>query len=102
MRLGDGADRRIDFVEAAILGTPEHRAPSLVQCIDGVISLLQPEPETLLRCCRITDDRVMTTVFIVDLPGGNRRMIAVAPGQQSDDTLRVAEVRRRREIVVPT
>jgi len=100
MRFGDGADRRVDFVEAAVLHAPEHRAPCAVQCIDGLVACLEPLAKTHDGCRRIADHGVVAAVLVIGLPVRDRRVPAVTLGHCRADRSRGFEKRRRRKIVV--
>ena len=100
VRLGDGQGRQIDLVERAVDLAPEDRAPGRVERVDRGVALDQPAPEALPGGVGQAQHRVVAAVFVVGLPGHDRRVAAVALGHRAADAARFGAVARVREAVV--
>ena len=100
VRFGHGEVRQADLLEGTVLHRPEDVAPCAVERVGRLVFLCQPVAEPFERRARIAFDRVVTTVFIVGLPGRERRMVAVALCQVGDDTGAFAAIALVAETVV--
>jgi hypothetical protein len=89
------------FVEVLHLHRPERSSPRFVKPFRRLIAAPKPVAKSLeiLRAPR--QHGVVTAVFVVGLPAGQRRMAAVAPRQRLDDARAFAPIGRRREGIVP-
>ena len=99
---GDRAEWGVDLIEMAIFLGPEGQPPRRVQRLHIAIAIRQPAPERRLGRIRRAHHRVVATIFIVGLPGDDRRMLAIARRHQRRDALRLFQIHVGRETIVPT
>ena len=86
--LRDGERGQVDLVERTVLGAPEHGAPGLVERGDVAVARGEPSAEGLRRRGGVADHRVVAAVFVVGLPGDDRRMATVARRHRVGDAAR--------------
>ena len=101
IRFGHGEVRQLDLVEGAVFHRPEDVTPGPVERVDGSIARRAPGAEAVAGRRRVAQDRVVTAVFVVDLPGDQGGVVAEGLGQDGDDARALVPVARMAEAVVP-
>jgi len=72
--------------------TPEHRAPQLVQALDGAVASVQPFAEPLLAIVAVTGAAAVAAHFVIHLPAHDTCIAPETPGQLPNDAAHVATV----------
>ena len=101
VRFRGGQIGQLDFIEAAILHTPENIAPGLVECRYVAVALVQPEPERIARSRREALNRIVAAILIVGLPADDARMLAVTLRDRARDPRRLLAISRMAEAIMP-
>jgi hypothetical protein len=82
---GDGQVRQHDILEARHLHRPEDIAPGFVELLGRLVAQPQPSAECLQVFRPPGLRRVVAAIFVIRLPAIQRRMFAVALGDDLDD-----------------
>ena len=100
VRAGGGGPGNVHLLPVGVRLVPEHRAPGLVQRVEGAVPVPQEQPEGL--AVRLGIELVGLAVeLIVDLPAHDSRMLAVAAGDFLHDAGAQLLIPGRIVVVVP-
>ncbi len=77
--------RQADVAPIGVVHGPEHVAPGAVQRIWRLVALGQPVAESVLGRVRVGQGGGVAGVFVVGLPGGDMRVLAITLGQSGND-----------------
>lgn len=87
--LGEGA-RGLDLGEVGVAVGPEGRPPGVVEGVEGAVPVLEPLAERLGAQVAVTG----AAVFVVDVPGEERRVVRTALREPRRQCRGVVAVRR--------
>jgi len=99
--LGHSLVRKIDIGKIAIFHGPEHIAPSDVESFDADICIREPGLKAAQRRRAIGQNRVMTAIFIVDLPGLNIWVLIIALCHDLGDANTFFQITLMRKTIMP-
>ena len=100
VRFGHRQVRQVHFRERTVLHAPEHVTPGRIERVNAGVLLLQPAAKGCCCSAGVADDSVVTTVFVIGLPGHYCRVLSVALCQRQRDALAFGTVAGMREAVV--
>ena len=91
-----GGCGQLDGVEVGVGHRPEGLAPGVVEAVDVAVPIGEPRAERVLACPAPAAGGVVVARFVVDLPGVQGRVVAVAVGQHAGHPCGLLPVGRRR------